>query len=37
MEFKKFSVGKFRYGETHPMVDKLKMLQENITNVNFSD
>ena len=37
MEFKKFSVGKYRYGETQPNVDINKMKEENITNVNFSD
>lgn len=25
MEFKKFSVGKYRYGETNPIVDNIKM------------
>lgn len=35
MEFKKFSVGEYRYGETNPTIDTEKML--GITNVNFSD
>jgi hypothetical protein len=37
MEFKKFSVGHFRYGETDPKCDTERMKREGITNVNFSD
>ena len=37
MEFKKFSVGTYRYGVTEPDVDKEKLKAEGITNVNFSD
>lgn len=37
MEFKKFSVGHYKYGETDPTVDMERMKREGITNVNFSD
>jgi hypothetical protein len=37
MEFKKLSVGTYRYGETHPTPDKQRLKAENITNVSFSD
>jgi phospholipid-transporting ATPase len=37
MDFKKFSVGNYKYGETDPIIDKEKMKQDGITNVNFSD
>jgi phospholipid-transporting ATPase len=37
MDFKKFSVGNFKYGETDPVIDKEKMKKDGITNVNFSD
>ena len=37
MEFKKFSVGNFKYGDSSPQVDKVKMSEDGVTNVNFSD
>jgi len=37
MEFKKFSVGNYSYGETQPRVNPEQMLNNGITNVNFSD
>jgi phospholipid-transporting ATPase len=37
MEFKKFSVGNYSYGETQPKVKEEHMKKEGITNVNFSD
>lgn len=37
MEFKKFSVGDFCYGESDPQVDTERLKRDGITNVNFSD
>lgn len=37
MEFKKFSVGNYCYGVSDPIVDKEKLKEDGITNVNFSD
>ena len=35
MEFKKFSVGNYAYGETYPKVNYKNMQKNGITNVNF--
>jgi P-type E1-E2 ATPase len=35
MEFKKFSVGNYAYGETYPKVNVKNMEKNGITNVNF--
>jgi phospholipid-translocating ATPase len=35
MEFKKFSVGNYAYGETYPKVNVKNMEKSGITNVNF--
>ena len=37
MDFKKFSVGYYSYGESEPEIDKDQMKKDGITNVNFSD
>ncbi len=37
MEFKKFSVGNYAYGESNPKIDQEQMVKNGITNVNFSD
>lgn len=37
MEFKKFSVGNYAYGETYPKVNLKNMQVNGITNVNFQD
>jgi phospholipid-transporting ATPase len=37
MDFKKFSVGMYSYGESDPTIDKEQMKADGITNVNFSD
>jgi P-type E1-E2 ATPase len=37
MDFKKFSVGMYAYGDSDPFIDKDEMKNEGITNVNFSD
>jgi hypothetical protein len=35
MEFKKFSVGNYAYGETYPKVNLKNMEKNGISNVNF--
>lgn len=37
MDFKKFSVCMYTYGESIPVIDKEKLKKDGITNVSFSD
>lgn len=37
MDFKRFSAGMFSYGRKNPQVDKVKLRNDGITNVNFED